>query len=236
MIKFRLLLLVLILKVASAQSLPFAVGERLEYTARFNVLPVGEAQLVVEASDTINGVPTMHVSYQARTGEVADRLYRIRDRIDIWFSRDDLKTYRVVKDINEGKYRKHRTTRIDYDNLLAITNNDTLPIAVDIRDPYSLFYYLRTLPLADGQILDLTTFDNKKFTSFQVKITAKQKVKVPAGRFSCLLVKPFHRQRTLFKNQGDMEIWLSDDDRKIPVQINIKLKYGSLILKLKRIG
>ena len=200
--KTGITLLLLAVQIIAAQNMPFSIGEKLEYTAQFNVLPVGDAQLKVEGGDTIAGIPTIHISYQARTGDMADRIFRIRDQIDIWFGLDDLRTYRVKKDINEGKYRKRSTINIDYVNLIAVTNRDTLSITDDIRDPYSLFYYLRTLQLTGGQTLNLTTFDNKKFTSFQVRVKDNQKVKVPAGKFSCLVVKPFHRQKTLLSRQS----------------------------------
>jgi len=69
----------------AGQGLPFRPGERLKYTASFNVLPVGEALLSVVELDQIDDIATYHINYQARTGGVADRIFKIRDNIDIWF-------------------------------------------------------------------------------------------------------------------------------------------------------
>ncbi|MFH1852891.1 MAG: DUF3108 domain-containing protein, partial [Candidatus Neomarinimicrobiota bacterium] len=141
------LLILIGLTCLSGQNLPFKVGEKLEYTAQFNVLPVGEATLTVVAEELYQGKPALQVKYQASTGDVADHLFRIRDNINIWFDRQDMYTYRVEKKIEEGKFRKKISTFIDYYDSIAITNKDTVRINQGVRDPYSLFYYLRTRPL-----------------------------------------------------------------------------------------
>ncbi len=225
-----------LLAVINGQSLPFASGEKLTYTARFNVLPVGEATLSVINDTLPDSSPAYHIIYRARTGEMADRLFKIRDRIDTWFDKEDLYTRRIQKDIREGKYRHKSTTDIFYSDSIAVTGKDTIKIQQPVRDPYSLVYYLRTLPMKVNQTINLVTFDNKKKTDFQLKITGLDNVQVPAGKFSCLVIKPFREKRILFKNEGDMEVWLSNDEKRIPVQINIKLKYGSMVLKLKEVA
>ena len=107
----------------------------------------------------ISGIPSYHVQFKAKTSKFADRIFRVRDKIDIWLNQEDLTTLKVIKQIKEGDYHRNYLTTIDYDNLIAITNNDTIAISGTVRDPYSLLFYLRTIPLEVGQILDFTTFD-----------------------------------------------------------------------------
>lgn len=118
---------------------------------------------------------------------------------------------------------------------IITTRHDTFHIAEPIRDPYSLLYYLRTIPLSPGDTLRFNTFDNGTFTRFMTRITHREILHVPAGTYPCLVYSPFREDASLFKNQGDMTVWFSDDKQKLPVQIVIKLKYGSLVMKLKRI-
>ncbi len=232
----RMLIATLIGLSSGLADQPFTVGERLDYTARFNVLPVGNASLLVEAQEMIGGVNTYQFKYQARTGEVADRLFKIRDKITIWADDQNFHTYRINKNIHEGKHRYKNITRFNYTDSLAISNQDTIPVTDFVRDPYSLFYYIRTLPIKVGETLSFSTFDNKKLTDFKVIVTGVENISVPAGDFSCLVVKPFREQRTLFKNQGDMEVWFSNDELRLPVQIHLKLKYGTMVLKLKQVS
>lgn len=231
-----LIILTLLFSLNYSQNIPFKVGEHLTYTLRFNVIKMGRGYLSVESIDSISGVQSYHIKFRAKTSKFADKIFRVRDQIDIWINKNDLTTQKINKQINEGKYHRKYHTSIDYNNLIAITNKDTIEINGAVRDPYSLLYYFRTIPLIVGQILDFTTFDNKKLTDFQVIIDGKETVITPAGKFPCIIVKPFRAGKTLLKNEGDMKIWFSDDELHLPVQIQIKLKFGSMLLQLKTIN
>lgn len=231
-----LIIIALLVSLNYGQHIPFNIGEHLTYTLQFNVIKMGRGYLSVEAIDTISSIPSYHVKFQAKTSKFADNIYRVRDYIDIWLNSSNLTTIKLVKQLNEGNYHKKYDTSIDYVNSVAIVNNDTLKISGAVRDPYSLLYYFRTIPLELGQILDFTTLDNKKLTKFQVIIDGKETVKTPAGTFPCIIIKPFREGKTLLKNNGDMKIWFSDDGLRLPVQIQIKLKFGSMLLQLKSIN
>ena len=231
-----LIIITLLISLNYGQNIPFKVGERLTYTLQFNVIKMGRGYLSVESNDTVSGIPAYHVRFKAKTSKFADRIFRVRDNIDIWLNISDLTTLKLLKQVNEGSYHKKYDTLIDYKNSIAITNNDTIKIVGSLRDPYSLLYYFRTIPLELGQILDFTTFDNKKLTEFQVIIDGRETIKTPAGKFPCIIIKPFREGKTLLKNDGDMKIWLSDDELRLPVQIQIKLKFGSMLLQLNTIS
>ena len=234
--KLILIIITLLVSLNYGQHIPFKIGEHLTYTLQFNVIKMGRGYLSVEANDTISSIAYYHVKFQAKTSKFADNIYRVRDYIDIWLNTSDLTTIKLVKQLNEGNYHKKYDTSIDYNNSIAIVNNDTLKITGAVRDPYSLLYYFRTIPLEIGQILNFTTLDNKKLTEFQVIIDGKETVKTPAGTFPCIIIKPFREGKTLLKNDGDMKIWFSDDELRLPVQIQIKLKFGSMLLQLKTIN
>lgn len=230
-----LIVLALLVALNYSHNIPFNVGERLTYTLQFNIIKMGRGYLSVESIDTISDVQSYHVKFEAKTIKFADKIFRVRDQIDIWLNKTDLTTLKIIKDINEGSFHRKYNTIIDYNKSIAITNGDTIQITDAVRDPYSLLYYFRTIPLEIGQVLDFTTFDNKKLTGFQVIVAGKETVKTPAGRFPCIIVKPFREGKALLKNEGDMKIWFSDDELRLPVQIQIKLKYGSMLLQLKTV-
>ncbi len=231
-----LIILTILISLNYSQNIPFKVGERLTYTLRFNVIKMGRGYLSVETIDTISGIQSYHVKFRAKTSKFADKIFRVRDQIDIWLNKNDLTTLKINKQINEGKYHRKYYTSIDYNNLIAITNKDTINITDTVRDPYSLLYYLRTIPLKSGEILNFTTFDQNKLTDFRVIVDGKQTIETPAGKFPCIIIKPLRKGKTLLKKEGDMKIWFSDDELHLPVQIQIKIKYGSMLLQLRTIN
>ena len=235
-LRFILTVLIFISSLTFSQQNPFNIGENFSYTLQFNFVKMGRGSLSIGENEIINGVPTHHIIFTAKTSKFADRIFPVRDKIDIWIDQSDFTTLKVIKQISEGDYNKNFFTTIDYNNSFAITNNDTIPIDGKVRDPYSLLFYLRTFPLEVGQILDFTTFDRKKTTQFQVIVDGRETINTPAGTFYCKIVRPFREGKSLLKNKGDMIIWFSDDEQCIPVQIQIKLKFGSMLLQLKSIN
>ena len=235
-IRFISVILILISSITFGQQNPFSIGERFNYTLQFNFIKMGHGSLSIGENEIIEGIPAHHIIFEAKTSRFADRIFSVRDKIDIWLDQSDFTTLKVIKQISEGDYKKNFFTTFDYDNLFAITNNDTIHIDGKVRDPYSLLFYLRTFPLEVGQILDFTTFDRKKTTQFQVIVDGKETIDTPAGTYDCKIVRPFREGKSLLKNKGDMIIWFSDDEQCIPIQIQIKLKFGSMLLQLKSIN
>jgi len=215
---------------------PFQVGERLTYNVSFTGITAGQASLEVVNDTVVNNYHQLHIRFNARTTFPVSSIYTINDQVDTWLDSKYLYTKKLTKNIREGNYKNDSYTIIDYDQSIAITNGDTVIIDQFLRDSYSLFYFLRTIPLIIGETIDFTAFDGKKITPFQVITKTKETINTMAGTFPCLVVKPFREGTTLLKNKGDMMIWFSDDKIRLPIQIRIKLKYGSMLLKLKDIN
>ena len=215
---------------------PFQIGEKLTYNVSFTGITAGKASLEIVNDAEVNNYNQLHIRFIAKTTFPLSAVYAINDQIDTWLDSKYLYTKKLTKKIREGNYKKDSYTIIDYDQSIAITNGDTVIIDQFLRDPYSLFYFLRTIPLIIDETIDFTAFDGKKITPFQVITKTKETINTMAGTFSCLVVKPFRKGATLLKNKGDMMIWFSDDKIRLPIQIRIKLKYGSMLLKIKDIN
>ena len=215
---------------------PFQIGERLTYDVSFTGITAGQASLEVVNDTVLNNNHQLHIRFNARTTFPVSSIYTINDQVDTWLDSKYLYTKKLTKNIREGNYKNDSYTIIDYDQSIAITNGDTVIIDQFLRDSYSLFYFLRTIPLIIGETINFTAFDGKRITPFQIITKTKETINTMAGTFPCLVVKPFREGTTLLKNKGDMMIWFSDDKIRLPIQIKIKLKYGSMLLKLKDIN
>jgi hypothetical protein len=116
--------LFILISILNGQNLPFQLGEKLVYSAKFNIIPSGHASLEVLGHESINGVGTYHARFKASTNPTLDRLYKLRDQIDIWLDETDLFTHQLKKNLREGNYHKKIHTIIYYDASLAIINSD----------------------------------------------------------------------------------------------------------------
>lgn len=211
----------------------FAVGEKLTYSAWFNLIKVGYSTMTVKAIELLDGVPVYHVESVTETGQVFDRIYKVNDRMNSWIDLNGLFSRRFEKHLLEGKYKKDYQAYFDYEAKKAYTSRDTLEIAGKVHDALSVIYCMRAEHLAPGRIIRLNNFDNDKFRLFNVIVRKVESVVIPAGDFKCFVLEPYAEDGKLFKNQTKMTIYLSADSLRLPVMIDSETNFGRMILKLE---
>ena len=234
--KRLILFCALLASLLQADKHPFTVGETLKYDLKVNVIKAGHAKLQVIGEEIVDENQTYHIKYTVKSNRYVDRLFYVRDQVDSWLDKKGLFTHRLIKNIREGSYRYKLEAKMNYIDSTLTSEDEVFQIDSEIRDPFSLFYYLRSIPLKVGQKLSFKTFDNGQFVDFHIIVHRKENVRVPAGRFRCLVIEPYRKGKTLFKQKGDMRIWLTDDERRLPVKIETKATFGSMTMLLKRIS
>jgi len=101
-----------------------------------------------------------------------------------------------------------------------------------VQDILSAFYYVRTLNLEPGDTIPLPYHDNGGNYPIKVIVHRRDTVSVPAGRFACLVVEPIIATPGLFQRKGRMFLWITDDEKKMPVMMVSKIPIGSVVAKL----
>jgi hypothetical protein len=65
-------------------------------------------------------------------------------------------------------------------------------------------------------------------------VTKREKMDLPDGsEVNCLVLHPVIDTPGMFSKRSDTRIWLTDDRRRIPVQIRTKFPFGTITLRLK---
>ena len=133
----------------------------------------------------------------------------------------------------QNKKKKEVYSKIDKNNKSIYSNGKKLNFYNEnLFDPYSLIYFLRTQNLKIGNNYKYKIFDGgKKLKGTILNVLDFEKIKVPFGEFKCFHLKPNNKM----KNGAELEIWYSNDETKIPVQIKLEAKIGMITLKLKKI-
>lgn len=221
----------------------FNSGERFSYVIKWGVVTGGYSSLSVQGIETVNGRPAYRLVEEARSSGVVDAFYRVRDRNDAWLDTQSLVTVRYEKKIREGKYRIEETAVMDqarrryalrsYRIDKNIHEEKEGPLPPDILDVFGSLYYVRTLPLQVGASYTFDVFTGDKVWPLVVNVKKREKIRVPAGRFDCLLVEPLLREPGLFVPKGkNLEVWLTDDERRIPVRMRSEVFIGHVAAEL----
>jgi Protein of unknown function (DUF3108) len=210
---------------------PFSVGERLEYDVKFGVLKVGSGRMEVLGVETVRGREAWHTSFTVRGGTF---FYKVNDKLESWIDTETFASLRHLQDLQEGKRDRERRYEIYPDRLVYTENEgEERPTPRDPLDDGSFLYFIRTMPLSVGQTYDFPRYFKPDRNPVRVRVLRKESVKVPAGRFDAIVLQPIIKSKGIFSENGRAEIWLSDDDRRIMLQLKSSLSFGTLNLYLK---
>lgn len=219
----------------AADARPFVVGERLSYDVHFGPIKVGTGTMEVRGIDTVRGRPAYHTTFRISGGIP---LYSVDDVFESWFATDDLSSLRFVQDQNEGsKEREHRyeifPERRTYDDLTD--EKPEQPSVADPLDDGSFVYFVRTVPLEVGKTYEFQRYFKPDRNPVTIRVLRRERVKVPAGTFDAVVIQPVIKTKGVFSEDGHAELWISDDSRRVIVQMKSRLSFGSLDLYLTSI-
>ena len=190
---------------------------------------------------SMNGRPAYHIMSTATSGRFVDKIHKVRDLNESWMDVEKLHSLGYLKRLREGRYVEDSYVLYDHQHNRFISQRDRSkggtkqsigPIPPGVQDVLSSLYHLRLQDLKVGTevVLDVNTGENWPMV---VKVLRREKVKVPAGRFDCFVVQPLLRQQGIFITKGkDMFIWLTADEKKMPVQMKVEVFIGHITANL----
>ncbi|MCD6596000.1 DUF3108 domain-containing protein [bacterium] len=214
----------------------FGVGEYLDFGV-YVALP-GIGKIPLKGGHGILSVPTIverdgHLCYWIRslafsTG-IVGQVYPVSDTIESFMDVDSLFPWYFRKRVREGNFRDRYEIKFDQTHHRAIRNDvfdvETFP---RVQDILSAFYYVRTLNLEPGDTIPLPYHEHGGNYPINVIVHSRERIKVPAGKFDCLKIEPIIATDGLFKKEGTMYLWITDDKCKMPVKMVSKIPVGSM--------
>ncbi|HEX5132975.1 MAG TPA: DUF3108 domain-containing protein [Candidatus Krumholzibacteria bacterium] len=219
--------------IVSPILIPFGVGEKLVYSVQYGLVTAGEASLEIRNLATINGGTCYRVVSDARTNDFFSKFYSVRDRYESCIDTAALYSLRYEKHLREGKFKRDEWVEFDQVGHRAVYKDKVVPIPPMAQDVLSAMYYVRTLPLEVGQSVSIANHTDGKNYPLIVKVHRRERIKVDAGEFDCLVVEPILRGPGVFTQQGRLTVWITDDDRRIPVLMKSKVVIGHVAAVLK---
>jgi hypothetical protein len=215
------------------QPSPFGVGERLEYAVSFGPVHVGSAEMSLIGVDTLAGQPAWH-ALLAISGGIP--FFHVHDSTSSWFSPGSFISRRFVQRLREGRYHADRDFRMDPGRRVYTndTSVDSLP-SDDPVDDISMLYFVRTLPLADGDRYEFRRYFQSTGNPIVIRVLRRERVTVPAGSFDAIVVEPSIATPGIFSQGGHAQVWLSADSARFILQLKAHVTFGSLNLFLTKV-
>jgi len=228
---------------ATNTNVPFKVGEKLTYRIMWGPFIAGEATLEVRDIEPMDGHDCYHLVAQAHTTGLADVLFHVESKAESWMDTTDFCTRHYRQNHVEGPRKRVDDVTYDYVSKEIIATN---VIKGKVRhyaitdpsqqDVISSVYYARTqaislntplkIPVHAGDTNVVVNFAPDKRKTLSIR---------PVGDVAALRMEPKPTLKIVAKNGGRLWLWVSDDQRKLPLLVTSELKFGSITLVLYKI-
>lgn len=204
-----------------------------------------EWRLIHAGSVTVERQPhqaTMHLE----SAGIVSSLFRIQDVYNVNYEDSSCATSSVMESM-EGE--RHHETRVTYDrsrNHAAFVERDLIKNMVVkeagtdipncVTDTLGAFTKIRSMNVGVGQSAQIPVSDGRR--SAQVKVTAMERegIKTPAGMFQTIRYAADLMNGVIYARKGEVFVWLTDDARRLPVQIRLRTTFpiSTVTLQLEK--
>ena len=207
----------------------FGVGEKLSFSVKYFNVTAGIATLEVKGIEKYNDRQVYHIDANARTAPFFESFYRVKDVISTYMDVTGLYSWKYYKKLEEGGYRNSTTMDFNPEQGYAVKpNGDRCDVTPFVQDVLSEFYYFRSVFKGQDEVKIDVASDECKEYQIVVKKLRYEKISIDAGDFDCVVVQPFLKYEGIFRQKGDVWIWLTNDKNLIPVMIKSQIAIGTI--------
>jgi hypothetical protein len=220
-------------EVSPAPARAFGARESLKFSVQYGFIHAGSAWLEIPEVRRYQGHEVYLLVARAESNAFFSHFYKVRERIESYWDRHGLYSRRYVEDRREGKFRQQTDVVFDpLRNEAIYSNGRTFPVPPRVQDALSAFYYFRTQALPLGGSIVFHYHSSEKSQPLQVRVLGRERVKTPLGTFDCLGIEPILKAGGIFQSSGRLVIWVTDDERRMPVLMKSKVAIGSISVVL----
>lgn len=215
-------------------------GERLSFEISYGFITAAESFITISSSPVmVRGRETYEINFEVNSRPGFDVVYKVRDNYKSFIDTRGLFPWKFEQHVREQNFKKDFIAEFDPDSAkvkTTLNNNEVRGFSAPayVQDIFSALYYVRTLDLKkmkDGEVVQIETFNDDKHFPLSVKIIGRETVDVASGEYKTVIVQPMLSEGFTNKT-SDIFVYLSDDDRKVPVKVKMKIVIGALIAEL----
>jgi len=216
----------------------FQPREKISYNVYYNVIGIyvnaGTATFTT-SGERFQNTDVFHVVGEGSTNPRYDWIYKVRDRYESYFNTTDLQPVKFIRQINEGKYKKHEEVTFNQQANTATTKNGVYKVPENVQDVISVMYYARNInydQYKSGDKIPFSMFLDDKVYNMYINYVGKETIKTKYGTFKAIKLKPLLLKGSIFDGGEKMTIWVTDDPNHIPVRVESPIVVGSVKVDL----
>jgi hypothetical protein len=218
----------------------FGPGEELQYVLQYGFITGGRASLTVK--DTLlNNKRVYHMVGSGYTSGLTDKIFRVRDVYESFFDPKTMYPVKSIRNISEGRYKWYNEAVFKHgrdSTHVSSQRSGEKYVTADIYDIISAFYVGREKHFNDnmvkGQIIVLNTYFADEVFPLRIRYMGLETIKTRFGMMECYKFSPVTEVGRAFKNDDDMQVWITRDANKLPVRVRFNLVVGAFVCDLEQ--
>lgn len=215
----------------------FKVGEKLTYVVHYGWLNAGKAVVELKKTDKdAAGRPLIHAVGVGKSMGAFNAFYKVNDLYETYMDEQGVFPYYFKRRVNEGGYIiNHDYIFKQHSNQVKTQDDEVFDVPEHTQDMLSAFYYARTIDFSNakkGQVFVINTFLDNELFPLRMKYLGKETIKIRGGKYRCMKFMPVVQEGRIFKDEDDLNVWITDDGNSIPVLVRAKVLVGSIKMEL----
>jgi hypothetical protein len=213
------------------------IGERLTYEITWLNILAGTAVMEVGDGGMGGDHPLARLVTTAQSSPLVTKFYPVDNRVESLVDPTTLQSDRMTFRRREGKRKddfeyifQHREGTV---TVIKDGVTETLPIPPETLDIISCLYHVRnTLPLQPGSSLTMNVHHDKKNYQLTVRVEELERIDGSWGKSETarvIVIMPF---QGIFLNQGNIKVWFTTDEHRIPLRMKARVIIGSVVADL----
>ena len=216
-------------------------SETLSYDVEWRLIHAGEARISMDSSVKNRWTSKLHIESEG----LVSKLYQLEDNYNMEM-KDAFCAEHTTLSTHERSRRRETNVTYDYprgktkyierDLTRNVSKTAEVEIPACVSDIIGGLYKLRTMQLRPGQSAQFLLSDGKKVASARIEAQAEEKVMTKAGTFNTIRYEAFVFNGVLYTRKAQLTIWITDDEKRLPVQIRARMGFpvGAITLSLDK--
>jgi hypothetical protein len=221
-----------------AGRIPFGVGELARYTVYW-----GGAGVNLAAGDISIGVepPVYRLVVKAATAPWVANFFEAQD---VFATQADAALLPQVHERDQREGSRHVTRAFVFDDGAHVVRTGrtvedargeaavVLPLSPHARDAIAALFYVRTLPLRAGEHIRVPVNEAGRNLVVELVVDRVEPVSVHGKTVDAIRLTPTVQRRVEDRQPPASTIWLSNDDRRVPLVLDLDAGFGHVRVEL----
>ena len=260
-VEFCLLVLATYLVICSAavaqqtkvKELPFARGEELVYQAEFSRallrgVDVAEFRFNATSEHIARGADDpiiLHLTADIVSKGLFPRIagFKFHQHIESTADAEPFTTLRTTRSEEQGKRVRqiegvfdHQARKATWIERQPNQRTTSIDFTEPIQDVLTAIYFLRVQNPEVGKSFEVLLSDSGRVYRVPVNVAERKTIDTAVGRVQAIRLEPaLFGDDALLHTRGQLSIWLTEDERHLPVRAQLKMEIGTFDIKLKRV-